>query len=440
VFVSGADGHPAFLVHSVAAGPDATMRPGNVFSQVLIDRGLTAALVAGEQVRPIQYWRSPGWLAPYGPDAVRSAHIDETVPLAPGQVVNRDCIAAFVTDERTPVSRITELLNATAVALNGDTGVVLIVDDLDDAARWIGTVSFLASPPTAARLTFSTYERTGDLLANGAPAMLSVVLRADFFDTLAGHPTAAAHQDRLTFFDLAADAEVVSYGPQASPCDWSALVVELFDETEDTIRERLLLMDAISREHPEAKCPWWPLAVAMAQTESSAEGQQVAAAAILRETPADVDLDPDLSLTVRQLLGKIVDRDRAALLTVLGDHDQPVSPHLPLLSVALEAVPGHVAETGAGDASASRVREAVIAEIHKRGDVQPSWAASSLVLLDQLTRASGLHDLNRWHSRVADALAREVHRDPRLPGSLEIHEKTQQRLDAVRLESAQQCR
>jgi hypothetical protein len=443
VFAGDADGRSAYLVHSVAAGPDATLRPGNVFSQVLIDRELTGALAADDPLRPIEYWRSPTWLTPYGPDAVRSADVDESALPARGPIVNRERISEFVKDDRTPVGRLTELLNATAAALEDDTAarIVLVVDDLDDAARWIGAVSFLAAPPTAARLTFSTYERTEDLMANGARAMLSAVLRTDFFDRAADHPTVAANQDRLTFFDLSWEAEVVSYGPQAPPSDWSALVVELFDETAATIHERLLMMDGVSRQYPEAACPWWPLGVTMARTESSEEGQQAAAATILRNTPEAIDFDPDLSLIVRNVLTKVVKCDRAAFLTVLGDRDRRVSPSLPLLDMALAAVAGTVPDDTAGDTSANPVLEAVIAEIRNRGDVQSSWAVSALVLLDQLMKASGLVDSGRWHSQVADALAIEVRRDPGLPDSFDgpLDEKTRRRVAATMAEGAEPC-
>ncbi|MDT4994071.1 MAG: hypothetical protein QOH97_3963 [Actinoplanes sp.] len=432
-FIAGDDMLPAFLVHSVAAGPDATRRPGNVFSQVLLDRDLTDELAGEKPVRPIEYWRSPMWLTPYGHDAVRSAHVDEDLPPQLGGGVVRDRIIASFKEDPASANRITELLDATDAALAGRTKVVLIVGDPDDAARWIGILSFLASPPTAARLTFSTYERTAELLTNGARAMLSAVLTADFFDPVANHPAIAAGQDRLVFFDLSSDPQVVRYGPEQSQSDWSELIVELFDETAATIVERLQMMDAISRDYPEAAAsPCWPLAVAMARTESADEALQVVGAAILRHTPATIDLDPDLALTARTLLARFAGSDRGALLTVLGGKDRRVSANRLLLDMALEAVAGRPPDEP-GDPTASPVLEAVIAEIRRRGDEQSSWSQSALVLLDQLMKSSGLISSGRWHERVADALAREVRRDPRLPKDFDgdLDEKTRQRLAAV---------
>jgi hypothetical protein len=432
-FTAGDGALPAFLVHSVAAGPDATRRPGNVFSHVLLDRDLADELAGEEPVRPIEYWRSPIWLTPYGPEAVRFALVDENVPPERGGTVVRDRIIASFKDDPASANRITELLDATDAALAGRTNVVLIVRDPEEAARWIGLLSFLASPPTAARLTFSTHERTAELLTNGARAMLSAVLTADFFDPAADHPTIAAGQDRLVFFDLSPDPQVVRYGPEQSQSDWSELIVELFDETAATIVQRLQMMDTVSRDYPEAAAsPCWPLAVTMARTESEDEALQVVAAAILRHTPATIDLDPDLTLTVRMLLARVAGSSREALLTVLGDEDRRVSANRLLLDIALEAVAGRPHDD-AGDATASPVLEAVIAEIRKRGDEQSSWSHSALVLLDQLMRSSGLISSGRWHEKVADALAREVSRDPRLPEGFDgdLDEKTRQRLAAV---------
>jgi hypothetical protein len=433
-FVAGDGALPAFLVHSVAAGPDATRRPGNVFSQVLLDRALADELAGDNPVRPIEYWRSPTWLTPYGHDSVRSALVDEEVPPQRGETAVCGRIIASFKDDPASANRLTELLDATDAALAGKTSVVLVVGDQDEAARWIGLLSFLASPPTAARLTFSTYERTADLLANPARAMLSAVLTADFFDPAADHPTIAAGQDRLVFFDLSPDPQVVRYGPEQPQSDWSAMIVELFEETTATIVRWLQLMDAVSRDYPEADAsPCWPLAVTMARTETEDEVLQVVAAAILRHTPEKLDLDPDLTLTVRTLLARVGGSSRETLLTVLGNKDRRVSTNRQLLDVALAAVAGQPPD-GAGDETGSPLLEAVIAEISKRDDQQSAQSAqSALVLLDQLMRASGVSSAGRWRGKMADALAREVCRDPRLPDGFDgdLAEETRQRLAGV---------
>ncbi|WP_308289857.1 hypothetical protein [Mycolicibacterium mageritense] len=59
-----------------ARGSDSTGRPGNVFAHVVLDRTPFAA----PQRRPIEWWRSPQWVRPFGAAAVGRATIADSPP------------------------------------------------------------------------------------------------------------------------------------------------------------------------------------------------------------------------------------------------------------------------------------------------------------------------------------------------------------------------
>ena len=64
--------------HTVPAGTDATGRPGNVFAHVILDRDAGA----DGDLRPVQRWRSPGWVRPYGAPEIARAVLP---PAGPGR-------------------------------------------------------------------------------------------------------------------------------------------------------------------------------------------------------------------------------------------------------------------------------------------------------------------------------------------------------------------
>ena len=132
--------------HTVPAGPDSTGRPGNVFAHAVLDRTAEAE----PRHRPIQWWRSPRWLCPYGAAAVARAVLPDEPP-GPAAAVTKDSVVAFALDTSTwRLATLFGLLDAVAAALDGGPPVVLGVESTDAAAQWIGLVSFLMSPGTAA--------------------------------------------------------------------------------------------------------------------------------------------------------------------------------------------------------------------------------------------------------------------------------------------------
>lgn len=150
----------AAYFHTAPAGSDATGRPGNVFAHVLLDRD---AMQPGPSRRPIELWRSPGWLTPYGGAAVAGAMLPAEAPAA-GDVVSPETVAGFACDaDIWRLGTLCGLLDAAVATLDGAPAVVLAVDSCDTAAQWIATVSFLMSPGTARRMNFCIADRTFDL-------------------------------------------------------------------------------------------------------------------------------------------------------------------------------------------------------------------------------------------------------------------------------------
>ena len=80
--------------------------------------------------------------------------------------MTKDSVLAFALDTSTwRLATLFGLLDAVAAALDGGPPVVLGVESTDAAAQWIGLVSFLMSPGTAALLNFSTFDRADQLAA-----------------------------------------------------------------------------------------------------------------------------------------------------------------------------------------------------------------------------------------------------------------------------------
>ena len=155
------DASTAAYWHTVPAGSDSTGRPGNVFAHAVLDRTAEAE----PQHRPIQWWRSPRWVCPYGAAAVARAVLPDEVP-GPAAAVTKDSVLTFALDTSTwRLATLFGLLDAVAAALDGGPPVVLGVESTDAAAQWIGLVSFLMSPGTAALLNFSTFDRADQVAA-----------------------------------------------------------------------------------------------------------------------------------------------------------------------------------------------------------------------------------------------------------------------------------
>lgn len=209
--------------HTAPAGPDSMGRPGNVFAHVLLDRG---ADVSHRGCRPIELWRSPGWLTPYGAREVAAATLPAQAPEA-GGVVTAQSVVAFACDTTTwRLSTLCVVLDAVAAALEDGPVVVLGVESPDVAAQWIGAVSFLMSPGMARRLNFSTLCRNSDLrTAWRIDQHLLAVPRHDL-EQLPGPPPGVLVLDEaepLSVGELHGQNHCTARGQEITVTAWSAM-------------------------------------------------------------------------------------------------------------------------------------------------------------------------------------------------------------------------
>lgn len=143
----------SLLWHAVPAGQDATGRPGNVFTHA------AALTSAHRSLRPIDYWRSPSWLVPFGPVDVNAARL---TALEPGDAVTRSSVLTFIDPIERSLS-LEWLLAAFAHARDTGMAIALACADADEAAMWLGALSYLTTPSCARTFNWVTFERASTL-------------------------------------------------------------------------------------------------------------------------------------------------------------------------------------------------------------------------------------------------------------------------------------
>lgn len=161
------------LLHTAPAGPDTTRRPTTVTHVLLREWDADDPLPLG-----IDLWRSPGWLTPFGAEQVRGSRLPPASAIAPGPVVDDDAVAELVSRPGSDA-----VLAALADAACTHQPVVLATETVDEAAVWIGALSRLTAPASAARISWSLLERIesphdGETLA-GAGWDIVCIPRAD---------------------------------------------------------------------------------------------------------------------------------------------------------------------------------------------------------------------------------------------------------------------
>ncbi len=275
--------------HTAPAGNDASGRPGNVFAHVLLDR---APQRDRSSTRPIDLWRSPDWLTPYGADAVSRAGLSAAAEVGPGPAVTVSSVVEFLLDfSYFRFGTLGALLDATAAALTGGRRVVLATESVDKAALWLGAVEHLMPAQHARRLFFSTLERAGTVRAVFDQGVhVACVPRADVaeFSTRDGFVVLDEVED-IDIGDLGGRPHRSAGGYEIPVTEWSAMAqVILFDVP--TATEALTRLDEAMRPLPDAGSePGWGLAVVIAQAgDRFADASREAARVIRRASPADV--------------------------------------------------------------------------------------------------------------------------------------------------------
>ncbi len=288
--------------HTVPAGSDSTGRPGNVFAHVVLDRTPDAA----PQHRPIQWWRSPQWVCPYGSAAVARAVLPDEAP-GPAVAVTKDSVVAFALDNRTwRLATLFGLLDAVAAALDGGAPVVLGVESVDAAAQWIGLVSFLMSPGTASRLNFSTFDRADQVgLALQSTQHLTAVPVADLA-TVPARLVVIDETATLSLGELGGEPHRTATGQPIAVTPWSAMAQVVLLEP----RSARAVLDDIDRYAAQiedsALPPAWPMAMAVAASDEYADAHAEAHSVIAAHTPRGVVPGSAVGATISGVMNALV--------------------------------------------------------------------------------------------------------------------------------------
>ena len=279
--------------HTVPAGPDSTGRPGNVFAHAVLDRAPDHS-----PRRPIEWWRSPRWLCPYGPPAVSGAALPDGAP-EPGGVVTRESVVTFALDPSTwRLATLLGLLDAVAAALAGGRPVVLGVESTESAAQWIGLVSFLMSAGTAGTLNFSTFDRAEQLgLAVQGQQHLTAVPLADL-DRLPPDALVISETDTLWLGELDGQPHRTAGGQTIAVTPWSAMAQVVLLDAESA----RLVLDEIDHFAAQAGDvglhPAWPMAMAVTKYDEFADADAEARAVIAAHSPPGATRDPAVARTI----------------------------------------------------------------------------------------------------------------------------------------------
>ncbi len=319
--------------HTAAAGTDASGRPGNVFAHVVLDR--TPA--KGDADRPIEQWRAPGWLAPFGADAVMRAEFEVADP-TPGTAVGRTEVIDFLfdPDHVFRLATLGALLDACASAMTGGARVVLGTETTDTAALWIGAVSRLMAPQLArSGFFFSTLERQAGLapaFQHGVQLACVPLDDADQIDPGAGL-VVIDERERIEIGDLSGRPHRTSRGHEITATEWSVMAqVMLLDP--GMAEAAFDQVDALTAGLPTGGSePGWALALAVSHdSETFADAAGEAARVLARSSPPD--LPEPRSAEIAALLSEQLAASPEAAWGALRQHASAERPN-PLMTELL---------------------------------------------------------------------------------------------------------
>jgi hypothetical protein len=296
-----ADAGRGIWCQSAPAGPDATGRPDNVFNHAVLDRA--SARNAGPQaLRPIQAWRAPGWLRPFGAAATRAAQFDAEAPVH-GSYVTRERVVGFLLDPDVyRFDTFALLLDAAAIARP----VVLAARSVDEAALWIGALSFFMSPQRCAGLSFSTYERAADVMTKTRSERAATAVTSVPWEDLGALAELVPAADGAILV-VDPDGEVVTrtvdgleyrmtqLEQRVAVSEWSRLAADVCCEPADAVVRVLERLDEVSQGLRGDEVPAWPLAAAVAINQSDFPlAARAAVSLALSAVPPDLELSAPL--------------------------------------------------------------------------------------------------------------------------------------------------
>jgi hypothetical protein len=295
-------GDAAAYWHTVPAGSDSTGRPGNVFAHVVLDRTPDDDVTH----RPIQWWRSPDWVRPYGAAEVARAVLPDQPP-APADVVSAESVLAFVMDTSTwRLGTLCGLLDAVAAAMDGGPRVVLGVRSPETAAQWIGLVSFLMSPGTATRLSFSTFDRADQLPADSRSGQLLTAVPTTDLPAVPDHLVVIDESATLSMGELGGQPHRTPEGRVIPVTPWSVMAqVTLIDPESARV-----VLDDIGRYAAAAGDrdlhPAWPMAMSVLHRDDFGDARDEANTIIARYSPPGLSPNSPIGQTVSGALAGLV--------------------------------------------------------------------------------------------------------------------------------------
>lgn len=246
--------------HAVEAGKDASGRPGNVFTHAAAIAGLPGRL------RPIDLWRSPCWMMPFGQNEVAAAALTDFKPegaLHRAAAIER----AFARQEETEA-----LLAALTTCLDRGWSLILSSESQDEFAAWLSVVSHLTAARVAAgTLPFSSFERASRLPQALEHVRVAGIPSADLEQVRDASPAPAVQRmlvldlDNLPYTTPNAEYE---YAGQRWPSGglWQEAFFELTDTgryTQDEVESILARMDDLAEEGDNFRDVGAPLAIAL---------------------------------------------------------------------------------------------------------------------------------------------------------------------------------
>ncbi|MGO4203662.1 hypothetical protein AB4Z09_18295 [Rhodococcus sp. TAF43] len=303
--------------HTVPAGADGSGRPGNVFAHTFLDAAPPVA-----EHRPIDLWRSPDWLIPFGAREVLAAELPPHPP-QPGAAVSRDAVIDFLLDPSVwRVSLFSVLLDAVAGAIDGGPAVVFGAERIDSAALWIGAVSHFLSKYAARKLAWSTFERATDL-----PTALSQGLHL-----IAVPLSDLAELESSDRFVVLAESDEPSRGeyrvqPNRTPAGAKIPVTRLSQIAEvllidpDVVRRVLRTRDSVVERVSDAQTdPSWSVAMAieLEDEEDLSDAEEDCAEVITGFLPSSLREYPDLHAAASAVVAKRTGTSPADALAALG--------------------------------------------------------------------------------------------------------------------------
>ncbi|MCX4090920.1 hypothetical protein [Nocardia sp. alder85J] len=324
------DDRRAVYSHAAPAGTDPAGRPGNVFAHIVFDRAIESGQQATEPgpepgARPIDRWRSPDWLTPFGQGDIANARLGAPdLPPRRGEFIDRAAVLRFLLGPQTWRIRVLRvLLDAVEQSLRQGPRVVLGVEDPDRAALWIGAVSYFMAGTTAAALNWTTFERAASVPAavRGGQHIIAVPVQ---------DLPAIEDDDRLIVLDATCAVEpgeydrTPHYTQRRVPVpvsEWSVLADTVLMDY-DTAEEALRWIDELAvRLNRLELTPSWPLAMVVAERLKLPDAEAEAKRVVARDCPQAFQDDPNLLRSILDILVPDLGTSAEDAWTALADPD-----------------------------------------------------------------------------------------------------------------------